>query len=126
MQPGMVSAMWSDSAMLAPISIERLLPGLNATVVRPECCYSSIAQSDHIALTIPGCIDDALGNYFVNDWWLPGIAELFAGTVECLADNLRNAVVEDDPGSSDEWQNRCHAVSPTARNLRVVRIVSTS
>jgi hypothetical protein len=40
---------------------------------------------DGIAPAIPGCVNDALGDYFVNDCRLPLVVKLSASGVECFA-----------------------------------------
>jgi hypothetical protein len=54
-------------------------------------------------LPILGCIYDALGNDFVNDWRLSGIVKVFAGGVERLAHDLGRSVIKDRANLSDEW-----------------------
>ena len=93
---------WKSSGSLS--HPEKRLTCLFVVVVETECRQTDIAQSNQVALAILGCINDALCNYFVNDRRLFGV-KLPASIIKCLAYNLGDAVVKNDPGLSDKRQN---------------------
>jgi hypothetical protein len=85
---------------------------LFVVVRETECRQTCIAQSNYVALSRLGCVNDAFGNDFVNDCWLASIVKLSGGTVECLAHDLGKSVIKYRASLSDEWQDRCHLKSP--------------
>jgi hypothetical protein len=72
---------------------------------------------DWITLAIRGCINDALGDYLVNDGRLSLVVQLFAGPVECVAQDLGYLVIKDGTALSDKRQNRCQDSAPLKRAI---------
>jgi len=81
------------------------LDRLFVAFVESKASQPDIAQLDWIALAIAGCINDALGDHFVNDCRLPLVVKLLASGV---AHNPGSVVVKDDPGLFDKRQDRRH------------------
>jgi hypothetical protein len=87
----------------------RLLPR-SLFLAEPEPGQSRIEQSIGVALAILDGIDDALGDYFVNNIRLPSIVKFLAGAIECDTHQSGGFAIKDGASPADKRQNRCHGI----------------